>query len=179
MDLTRTAHWLGALQALLPPGLALSREPDANITKLLEAAAAMMGDAEQSFDEWFAQYDPNEATTMLADWERFLGLPDYCDAGIVQTLEQRRAAVVERLYIMGGNTPQYFIDMMARRGVPITIDELAPHFWRVNAPMVNLHYFRSGQGRCGDRLRTWGDPPMECRIRRLKPAHTRVVFGYA
>lgn len=178
MDVTRTRKWLGALQALLPPGLAITREPDASITKLLESWAAMMGDAELSFEEWLAQYDPNQATTMLADWERFLGLPDVCDAGIAQTLQQRRAAVVERLYIMGGNSRQYFIDMMARRGVAITIDELAAHFWRVNAPMVNLRYFRAGQGRCGERLRTWGDAPMECRIRRLKPAHTRVVFGY-
>ncbi len=179
MDVTRTTRWLGALQALLPPGAAITREPDANITKLLESWAAMIGDAELSFEDWAAQYDPNVATLMLADWERFLALPDVCDVGIEQTLQERRAAVVERLYIMGGNSRQYFVDMMARRGVAITIDELAPHFWRVNAPMVNLHYFRAGAGRCGDRLRTWGSPPMECRIRRLKPAHTRVTFGYS
>lgn len=176
----RTATWLGALQALLPPGVAITREPQANVTKLLEAWAAMLGDAELSFDEWFAQYDPNVAVAMLEDWERFLGLPDICDAGIAQTLQERRAAVVERLCIMGGNSRQYFIDMMARRGIPITIDELATHFWRVNAPMANMRYFRVGgsASRMGERLRSWGDPPTECRIRRLKPAHTRVVFGY-
>jgi hypothetical protein len=75
---------------------------------------------------------------MLTDWERLPGLPDCCDAGIAQTLQQRRAAVVEKLYIMGGNSPQYFIDMMARRGIAITIDELGNYVWRVNAPMVNL-----------------------------------------
>ena len=179
MDVTRTRKWLAALQALLPPGNAITREPNANVTKLLESWAAMMGDAELTFEDWLAQYDPNQATTMLADWERFLGLPDRCDTG-AQTLQQRRAAVVEKLYVMGGNSPQYFIDMMARRGIVITIDELADHFWRVNAPMVNLSYFRVGgeAARMRKRLRYWGDPAMECRIGRLKPAHTRVVFGY-
>jgi uncharacterized protein YmfQ (DUF2313 family) len=159
MDVTRTAKWLSALQALLPPGVAITREPDANVTKLLESWAAMMGDAELSFEDWLAQYDPNQATTMLADWERFLGLPDCCDAGVAQTLQQRRAAVVEKLYVMGGNSPQYFIDMMARRGIAIAIQELGNHVWKVTTALVNLHYFRAGQGRCGERLRTWGNAP--------------------
>lgn len=182
MDLTRTAKWLGALQALLPPGRAISREPHANVTKLLEGMAAPMGEAERLLDAWFVQYDPNlaEEDGMLPDWERLLGLPDCCDHGIVQTLEQRRMAVIEKLTVLGGASRQYFIDMMARRGIVITIDELGNFTWRVNAPMVNLRHFRVGgdDARMGKRLRYWGDPAMECRITRLKPAHTKVIYGY-
>lgn len=179
MDVTRTARWLGALQALLPPGQAVTREPAANVTKLLEGMGAMLGDSERSFDEWQTQYDPALATTMLADWERLLGLPDCCDAGVAQTLQERRAAVIEKLYGMGGATPQYFIDLMARRGVPITIDELGNYKWRVNAPMAGYKEFLAGGAVAGDALREWGNKPMECRITRLKPAHTLAVYGYA
>jgi uncharacterized protein YmfQ (DUF2313 family) len=178
MDVTRTAHWLAALQALLPPGLAITKEPDANLTKLLEALGAMLGDGERNLDEWLEQYEPAVATTMLTDWERLLGLPDCCDAGLVLSLAQRRANVLEKLTVIGGQSPQYYIDLMARRGIAITVQELGLYVWHVTAPMINLHYFRAGEGRCGDRLRTWGDPAMECRIQRLKPAHTRVLFGY-
>lgn len=174
----RTRNWLRGLQALLPPGLAISREPEANITKLLEAAAAMLGDAELGFDDWAAQYDPMVATTMLADWERLLGLPDCCDAGIVLTQQERRVEVLLKLTAVGSQAPQFYIDLMARRGVTITIDELGSYVWRVNAPMVNLRHLRAGIGRAGDRLRNWGDPRMECVINRLKPAHTRALFGY-
>ena len=118
---------------------------------------------------------------MLDDWERFLGLPDCCDAGIDRTLGQRRADILEKLYVQGGQSRQYYIDMMARRGVAITIDELGNFKWRVNAPMTGLQYYRVGgdSARMGKRLRTWGDTHMECRVTRLKPAHTNVVFGYA
>lgn len=179
MDVTRTARWLGALQALLPPGQAISRDPAANTTQLLEAFAAMFGDTEQGFDEWFAQYDPNVATTMLADWERLLGLPDCCDDGVALDLAQRRANVLERLTVLGGQTPQWYIELMARRGVAVTIDELGNHTWRVNAPMAAETWFRAGQSRAGDSIRTWGNAPMECRINRLKPAHTVALFGYS
>lgn len=176
--MTTLQRWLGALQALLPPGEAISREPAANITKLLEGMAAMLGSAESSFEGWLAQYNPLQATELLADWERLLGLPDCCDMGVATTLEQRRIAVLEKLTVLGGASPQYFIDMMARRGVTITIDELGNYAWRVNAPIVNLRHFRVGAARMGDRLRAWGDLQMECRITKLKPAHTQVIFGY-
>ncbi|MBI2769981.1 MAG: DUF2313 domain-containing protein [Burkholderiales bacterium] len=179
MDVKRTSVWLRIIQALQPPGAALPTSPAANFTKLLEAAAAMLGDSEQQFDEWFAQYDPLQATTMLTDWERLLGLPDCCDAGTTRTLPQRRLDVLEKLTMLGGQSRQFFIDLMARRGIVITIDELGNYVWRVNAPMVNEHFFEVGTAVAGDPLRTWGDSSMECRIGRLKPAHTRVLFGYA
>lgn len=174
-----TARWLGALQALLPPGQALSREPDANVTKLLEGMGSALGEAECAFDDWLAQYDPLQADALLIDWERLLGLPDCCDAGVERTLETRRAEVLEKLTVLGGATPQYFIDLAARRGLAITIDELGNHTWRMNAPLVNVEYFRAGVSRVGQRLRTWGDTALECRFLRLKPAHTRVIFAYS
>lgn len=177
MDVTRTARWLGTLQALLPPGDAISRDPLANVTKLLEAKAAMLGSAEMSFEAWLEQYEPAVAVEMLDDWDRLLGLPDCCDVGAVRTQAQRRIEILEKLTVVGGQSAGYYVDMMARRGVAITVQDLGSNVWKVTTALLNLTVLRVGD-RVGMRLRSWGNISMMCRIDRLKPAHTRIVFAY-
>ena len=67
--------WLAALQAMLPPGRAFTREPDALLTKLLGALAAMLLAVQIKLENLLLQADPRLATDMLPDWERLLGLP--------------------------------------------------------------------------------------------------------
>lgn len=164
-----------ALLASLPSG---AYDPNGEIVvREATATAETLHSAELLIDTILLEQNPANANFSLEDWERMLGLPDGCTT-TAQTPQQRVAAVVDKWTARGGISKAYFIAMAARRGVTVTIDELGLYSWRLNAPMVNLQPFRVGQNRMGDRLRIWGDAEMECRVKRLKPAHTRVVFGY-
>ena len=50
--------------------------------------------------------------------------------------------------------------------------------WRLRVNRGAVVNFRSSQSLSGERLATWGDRLLECIIRRLKPAHTLVIFAY-
>ena len=50
--------------------------------------------------------------------------------------------------------------------------------WRLNVSQGSVVFFRASQSQAGDRLAFWGDSLLECIIRRVKPAHTHVIFGY-
>jgi hypothetical protein len=50
--------------------------------------------------------------------------------------------------------------------------------WQVNAAATTVQPFRAGRSRAGERLRTWGNTALECKINKIKPAHTRVLFVY-
>jgi uncharacterized protein YmfQ (DUF2313 family) len=38
--------------------------------------------------------------------------------------------------------------------------------------------FRAGLSAAGERLRTWGNDTLECKLNQLKPAHTIALFAY-
>jgi uncharacterized protein YmfQ (DUF2313 family) len=127
-----------------------------------------------------AEMIPATAGESLPDWERVLDLPDPC-TGPLATIQARRQAVVIKDGAGGGLSRQYYIDLAASLGYAITIDEGVngdPYTWRVTAGAVPIKYFRAGASAAGDRLQEWGEPLLECVIRRLKPAHTDVIFAY-
>jgi uncharacterized protein YmfQ (DUF2313 family) len=110
---------------------------------------------------------------------------------------QRRQALEGRLTSVGGQSRRFFIELAARLGYSITIDEFASaaaataagisftgdewaHIWRVNVPTpVSVTAFRVGAGSVGEPLRAWSNEVLECQFNRYKPAHTRVLFAYA
>lgn len=182
------------LKLLLPPvavdpaAAAIAPELDAEGAAL--DAAALSGDALQN------EADPRTAADMLSDWERVCGLPDPCTvaAGVTQTLSQRRAAVVARLTTLGGQSAAYYRAVAAAIGFDIAVEEYSPHdvlhdveaplygpdwqfAWMVQAANDTVIEFTVEDG-ADDPLATWGNAPLECVIRRLKPAHTAVLFGY-
>lgn len=80
------AAWTGALQSLLPPGRAFTREPGSVLAKLLEACAAMFKGRQDTLDALALEADPRLALTMLPEWESLLGLPDACYTPLRQQL---------------------------------------------------------------------------------------------
>lgn len=48
----------------------------------------------------------------------------------------------------------------------------------VHAPEQTAFYFRVSESVVGDRLVDWGNEILECGVREIKPAHTRVQFKY-
>ena len=131
----------------------------------------------------------------MSQWEKVCGLPDECSA-LSETLAARRGAVLAKLTALGGQTPDYFIELAATLGYQIGIYEFQPcragltragdhcggddwaHAFRVEGPETSVFVFRAGQSQAGDNLRTWGNEKLECTIETHKPAHSTVLFAY-
>ena len=133
---------------------------------------------------------------MLPDWERVARLPDKCSGVLEETIQGRRHALLTKLTSTGGQSPGYFIGIAATLGYTVTIEEFRPFrvgrsrvgdsltngdwifTWLVRAPEVSVTSFRVGTSAVGERLRTWGNDTLECKLNQLKPAHTIALFAY-
>lgn len=183
--------WLSALQAMLPPGRAFTREPDSVLSQLLSAIAAMFLAVQLKLENLLEQADPRHATSMLADWERLLGL----SAGQQQVDRQRSA--YQRLVEQGGQSRSYFIGLAELLGEPgVTITEFgsftcnsncnaalyspANRFvWRVNIPHAALNTrFMNCNSPCNVALQQYTPSVIERAFTDRKPAHTTVIFAY-
>lgn len=179
------------LQRLLPPGPAW-REDD----PLLAALAPELARLHNRVGALVEEADPRATIEMLQDWERVAGLPDSCLAAldISQSYAQRIGALVSRITATGGQSPAYYVELAAALGYDITITEFrlhsvdsdvdaalyaAPwqHAWQVNAGSSTVGVL-SVDDTVDDPLAWWGNDALECVIRRLKPAHTHVIFSY-
>ena len=115
MGLTADAY-LGQVQALLPPGLAWTREQDAVLTLLLQGLAEELARVDGRADDLVDEADPRTALELLQEWEAVCGYPDEClESGA--TPQERRAAVVARLTARGGQSRAYFIALAAVPGI--------------------------------------------------------------
>lgn len=186
-------HYLAQLQALLPRGAAWLREQTATLTMLLYALADEFARVDGRSFDLLEEADPRTTYELLPEWEFDYGLPDPC-TGQLETIQQRREALVTKVTMIGGQSRQYFIDLAARLGFEITITEFEPFTvgstvdepicdeawrwtWMVNAPEVRVIEFTAESG-VNEALQTWGNELLECAITRLKPAHTNVLFAY-
>lgn len=188
------AEYLSLYQGLLPVGGAWPREPQATLTKVLSAEADELTRIHNRAVDLLDEADPRDTTEMIGDWERVTALPDKCSAAYVTTLQERRAAVVARLTARGGQSRAFYIALAAALGYTVAITEFRPFTcetpcanaiydeawrftWRVDAPEVTIREF-SCASPSDEPLRKWGNELLECAIRRVKPAHTNVLFGY-
>ena len=114
---------------------------------------------------------------LLPDWEKAWGLPDPCFPEAT-TIAQRQRMLVLYMTWMGGQSRQYFIDLMAWLGYTIEIEEFAPFMagisqvgdtrpqpdknfrwyigpaeqrfvWTVNIGGISLNWFRAASGQAG------------------------------
>lgn len=197
MAMTAEAY-LSQLQALLPTGLAWPRGTDAILTRLLASFAAELARIDARSEKLLSESLPSSAYELLSEWEGDVGLPDACSTELASTVEERRQNVVSRLTMRGGASRAWFIAYAAALGYTITIDEFRPfvsglsrcgdvlngghsvrHQWRVNVPGPRYTAFRTGISQCGDSLgKLTRADDLECRFRRLKPAHTTLIVSY-
>lgn len=191
--------YLTQLQALLPPGAAWTREPDASLARLLHAFADALARIDARGDDLLREADPREARELLPDWLRTFGLPDECTpAGAFDTLAEQRDALVQRVTARGGATAQYVIAVAAGIGFAITIEELRParfgqamfgrdffapaetiFVFYVHAPATTVRLARFGNARFGESLGASSpNLALECAVNRVKPAHLLTYFKY-
>lgn len=189
-----TDDYLAQLQALLPQGPAWPRDAGATLTKLLRAMADELARVDSRAGQLIDETDPRTTNELLADWERVAGLPDSCVTA-AQSTAQRRAALHAKLTTLGGQSTAYFIALAASLGYTVTITEFEQHTvvddvehplyshpwqfaWQINAPQDTVGTL-SVTDTVADPLAWWGNELLECVIRRIKPAHTHVLFAYS
>lgn len=189
-----SAAYLQMLQALLPPGAAWSRDPQAILTMVLGGIADGLAQVHARAEGIISEADPRTTLEMLTDWERMLGLPDAC-TGVPETIAGRQRLVHARWTARGGQSATYYTAVAAALGYTITISEhrqatcespctaaLDPppwhHVYEVNAAAVTVAELDCVAGGCDEPLRTWGNQALECALTRLAPAHALVRFVY-
>lgn len=174
----RTARsFAEALLALLPLGRVWPREASSTLARTIDGLAEVVGRwAARAGNFLLVEAFPPAAGVLLEDWERVLGLPDRCLIDWDPTIDERRAAIRDKLANRpGGQSKAFFIQLAARLGygdIAITeyqpfmagvsrcgphIDEtgevvwrVAPHAkracWRITVAGPRLRWFRAGHG---------------------------------
>ncbi|HEY9200777.1 MAG TPA: putative phage tail protein [Gammaproteobacteria bacterium] len=174
-----TEDYKQQLISLLPVGgIWPSPQVVNNLTKLLDAMAEELARIDGRIQNLVDEAFPNTALEMITDWERNTGLPFTC-TGALETLQQRRAAILSVLTVERSLSASYYIELASRLGFDITIAETAAYTWEVTAAIdENAVYFRAGQSSAGQPLIQTSNNLLECVMQLLKPAHTVVTFNY-
>jgi len=184
------------LLSYIPPGWLWPREPGSLLAALLWPMAAGVSILEKMAEDMMPEIDPSTAVLCLPDFERVLG-PDPCGRDVsTLPLNKRQEISHARWTGRGGQSLPYYIDLAAKRGVTIEIeeftlsragvlqagDELVNHpqqySWVVKLALGEWDVFRAGEHTAGDLLYSFDLSDIECDIRRAKPAHTEVSFYY-
>ena len=148
-------------------------------------------------DQLLLEMDPRTASATLGDWERVYGLPESCIclAGVTQSITERRAALVAKEAMQGGQNSAFYITLAANLGYAITITEWRPYttemdteygvtdepwqfVWQVNSALNTVRDMTTNDD-TEMATAVWGNTLLECTISRYKPAHTYVIFAYS
>jgi uncharacterized protein YmfQ (DUF2313 family) len=111
---------------LLPQGQAWPREPGSTLVGACDGLAQYWGYVDgRAGDLLERESDPRITFELLPDWEKAWGLPDPCFPSATSVAERQRMLVLFMTW-MGGQSRQYFINLMAWLGFTIYIKEFAP-----------------------------------------------------
>ncbi|WP_303905616.1 YmfQ family protein [Thiohalomonas denitrificans] len=191
------SDYLNQLRALLPRGVLWRglRAPDTTFSALLDALAAEFARVDATAEALINEADPRTTLQLLAEWEAFAGLPDTC-SGLGTTIDERRAALVDILTSVGGQSRNYFIGVAGSLGFddsaiaeydPHTVDETvdAPIYgadwqfaWKLTAPMPPVQQFNADSTVDESLGEVAPTTRLECAVNRRKPAHTIALFEY-
>lgn len=183
-----------ALLKLLPRGRVWPKDPGSLQFAVMAALAPTFERLDARAQTLLLDEFPTRCVELLPEWEATLGLPDPCE-GEDQTLQQRRAQVIIKLFDGGGQTKGYYLTVLARLGYEgATITEFAPfraevsavetplysedwwYVWQVNLPELRTFYFQADVSAVGEPLEAYSESAVFCVFDAIKPAHTYVVF---
>ena len=115
-----------AFLQLLPQGQAWPREPGSTLVRTCDGLSEYWGFVDgRAADLLERESDPRKTIELLPEWERAWGLPDPCFPSAT-TIGERQRMLVLYMTWLGGQSRQYFIDLMAWLGYTIEIQEFAP-----------------------------------------------------
>lgn len=190
------ADYLEQLKTLLPPGQAFPRDAGTTLHDLLDGMSIELARVDARGETLPIEANPATTNELLSDWERVAGLPDKCSGALEETQQGRKNALLTKLTSTGGQSVAYFIELASALGYTVTIETFRPFragasragdlltngawvfTWLIRAPETSVISFRAGRSTAGERLRTWGNDTLECKINQLKPAHTIALFAY-
>ena len=128
------------------------------------------------------ELNPATATVLLPVWEGYLGLPDVCVVPGSQTLEERRAAVIDKLTATGAPQLSYYRKLGGQSGIPIQIEEFRPA--RVGPTSVGDFLYGAAwpwswiASAPVEAYGTEAAATLDCRLQRDAPEYTDVVLGF-
>lgn len=104
------------LLTFLPQGQAWPREPGSTLVNAIAGLAYTYGYVDgRAADLLERESDPRQTIELLPDWESSWGLPDLCFPKAT-TIAERQKMLVLYMTWMGGQSRQYFIDLMEYLG---------------------------------------------------------------
>ena len=183
MGLTSTeARYIQQLQQLLPPGPAFDLELQPDVAQTMAALAPELARADGNGEALLLELNPATATVLLPVWEGYLGLPDVCVVPGSQTLEERRAAVIDKLTATGAPQLSYYRKLGVQSGIPILIEEFRPA--RVGLACVGDFLYGAAwpwswiASAPVEAYGTEAAATLDCRLQRDAPEYTDVVLGF-
>lgn len=194
-ELTSIEQYRQLLNSLLPPGPAWTDAEESNLQRLLKGLAVEYTRLDMRANQLRIEANPRLMNELLIARETEAGLPDPC-SGLGTTIQARINAVVAKWAERGGQSIQYYADLLNALGFSVDIIEYIPfragrgrsgqpvcstawiHYWQVTAAEFTIIYFRSGLSTAGEPLRSWGNFAFECIAQRLKPAHTKLLLFF-
>jgi uncharacterized protein YmfQ (DUF2313 family) len=188
-------------QDLLPVGFAWNREPEGIVNRILAGLALAWARIHGRALALVEEADPQTARETLAEWEENLGLPDECTANTATTLQERRAAVVEKYVTKGDQSVARFYELAQDLGYEVTIKEHRPFICGISrcgasGDVLNgghevrfvftvtphgprLTRFRCGVSAAPERLcKITRAADLECRLRKSAYAHVLPMLNY-
>jgi uncharacterized protein YmfQ (DUF2313 family) len=137
-----------ALLNLLPQGYAWSRAFGTTLERTVNGLAQYWGFVDsRAADLLERESDPRKTIELLPDWERAWGLPDPCFPSAT-TISERQRMLVMKMTWLGGQSRQYFTDVLEWLGYTVvTIKEFSP--------------FMAGISQVGDTRTPPPDSPVE------------------
>lgn len=179
-----TDDYTRALQALMPSGMAWTRQQSTVQTAVLRALAHSYRQSDEDALALLQGAFPATVDMFLLEWELTLQLPDPCVYGDEETTDARRRAVVAKLTATGALSPTYYTDVARALGFTVTITEYRPFRAGMSGAGMPLNQ--------GDWPYTWCvtvvSPPvtpdnydayqqMVCTLTRESPSETLLIFS--
>jgi uncharacterized protein YmfQ (DUF2313 family) len=182
-----------AIKGLFPKGKAFKFLSDKSLNSTVKAIALPFYRVDNRAKELIEEMNPLFTLELLPEWERVLGLPNSCSATEDVTIQERRFQVLSKLSIQGGQSKQFYINLIKSLGFNIEIKEHSPFVagssagddlanttdwqftWDVVVLEAAVYYFVAGSS-AGESLRVFRNEIVQCFINQMKPAHTFVRF---
>src|SRR3954471_1798438 len=123
-----------AFLQLLPQGAAWPKHAiDGVLWGVVEGLSNYWGFVDsRAADLLETESDPRLTMELLTDWERNWGLPDPCLKFPPTSLDERHAALLALMTMIGAQTRDFYRKMAAAFGYNITITEYAPYMTGVS-----------------------------------------------
>ena len=169
------------LLALLPDGMAWSRDPEDDLGKLMLGLAEEFARIDERAKALLDESLPSKVTDLISEWETDYSLPDSCTIG-AQTLEERRAALVQKFKIYGSQSREFLQELAAAIGIDITVNEYKAR--RFGDPFgepwtgIEWHFIISIDAIVEDPANTALMAQLECVFRRIIHAHKTLIFTF-